>query len=192
MAQSKVLESRKVEIVAAYNEGMNVAELAKEFEVSRPTVYRILSEQGVELRYRHMGAYEELGEERTAEFIKRYSDNEPIKKLLTEFGITHNQMYSLLDDNGIRPRTRQRQISKARSGALDHAVDLYENSNLTLADILAETGVHQPQLHSEIHKRGIQLRRHKLAEARKAVYGESAESETPSPIDGSVVEGKDA
>ncbi len=139
---------------------MEVKTIAEELGVSVPTVYRFLGEAGIRPKRKvATQSWRKLDEEQVAEFIQKYLDYEPVLKLLVEFSINHSQMYQMLLEHEVEPRMRQRGHAKASDVALKHALDLYQNSDYTIAEITGETGVHQPVLHAAVRRENIPLRR---------------------------------
>lgn len=162
MGRKPLPKETRDEIVsmASGDEPLDVKEIAVEVGVSIPTVYRVLQEAGVRPAKKYAEAsYKRLSEEEQEEFVARYLDYEPVIDLLDEYSINHTQMYQMLADRDVKPRMRQKSHEDAQNLALDHALELYQNSNLTITEISYETGIHQPMLHSTIHRRGVPLRR---------------------------------
>ena len=160
MARGRILEDKKNEVVKMAVAGMQTAAIAAELDLAVSTVYRILKSAGVvPVKLYATTSFKNLTDDQLVDFAARYNDLEPVLSLLDDFHLTYTQMYQLLHHLGIKPRTKQRTVIDARKLALDHALDLYQNTNLTITEIFGETGVHQPTLHREIRLRGISLRK---------------------------------
>lgn len=160
MARPKIPDEKREDVRRMSESGLIPAAIASELEISVSSVYAILNELGAPATRQYAKtSRRKLTEDEIEEFIYRYNDMEPILDLLVEFDLTHTQMYMMLQERGITPRSRQNHNVAARQAALDHAVSLYAETNMTLREILDETGIHQPILHAEVHRRGIPLRR---------------------------------
>lgn len=178
MGRSSISEERRNEVLemAQADPPMTVPAIAQETGISVPTIYKMLSDAGVQPPQRVMTrTWDKLSAEQVKEFIERYLDNEPMLDLLDEFDINHNQMYAMLRANDVKPRLRNMERAKAQSASMEHALALYQETNLTVSEIVHETGVHQPQLHAEIRRREIPLRRPRAPKkSKKVVQTESS------------------
>lgn len=160
MARGRILDDKRNEAVKMATAGMEVAAIASELDLAASTVYKILKSAGITpVKQYSATSFKNLSNEELVDFADRYNDMEPILSLLNDFNLTYTQMYQLLHHLGIIPRTKQSEIVDARKLALKHALDLYQNTSLTITEIFAETGVHQPTLHREIRLREIPLRK---------------------------------
>lgn len=160
MARGRILDEKRNEAIKMAVAGMQVAAIAAELDLAASTVYKILKSAGVTpVKQYATTSFKNLTDEELVDFANRYNDMEPILSLLDDFHLTYTQMYQLLHHLGVKPRTKQREIVDARKLALEHSLDLYQNTNLTITEIFAETGVHQPTLHREIRLREIPLRK---------------------------------
>lgn len=168
MAQQRVTQEVRDEVAEMHKAGMTVAEISAELELSMPTVYK--THAALDLvpnkKKRQTGpSLASLKPEQAEEFIERYEAGEVATKLLADYGLNYPQMYTLLDMMGVTPRSKRPGLKEAREKQLEHAIQLYIESGATIAEIVAETGVHQPVLHREIRLRGIPMRRpHKDSE----------------------------
>ena len=160
MTRGSVSDDKVEEIIAMTNAGMKTQQIAAEVELAPSTVYKIISEAGLDpVKEYAPTSYRNLSEEEEKRLAERYYAMIPVVQLLDEFGLTHTQLYLFLAEKGLEPRTQQKEIRNARSLAIDHAVRLYQETSMTVAEIVNETGVHQPVISSEIRKRGIPQRR---------------------------------
>ncbi len=163
MGRGALSDDKKADVVQMIQAGMGAKAVAVELELAVSTVYKVLTESGVSLVKQYAPtSFKKLSDEEISEFVGRYLEMEPIMKLLDAYNLTHTQMYQLLAHLGVEPRTKQSGHVSARMKARDHAVDLYANTDLTLVEIFAETGVHQPTLNREIRLRGVPLRKPRL------------------------------
>ena len=160
MTRGSVSEDKVQEIIAMTNAGLKTQQIAAEVELAPSTVYKIISEAGLDpVKEYAPTSYRNLSDEEEERLAERYYAMVPVVELLDEFGLTHTQLYLFLSEKGLKPRTQQREIRDARKLAIDHAVRLYQETTMTVAEIVNETGVHQPVISSEIRKRGIPQRR---------------------------------
>lgn len=139
------------EAIQMAQDGIEVADIAHELEVSRSTVYRWFSEEGIE--YRKPGdAYRD----NAAEIIDAYNRGDSVSKICKEFSINHTMMYTILEEFDV-PRRVTDATEKGRVRALDTAVEMYVEG-AKLRKIQAETGVYSARLYAELEKRGISNR----------------------------------
>ncbi len=160
MSQGRISDDKRDEIVKMSEAGLKPNVIAEEVDLSPSTVYKVLGEEGQQpVKEYAPTSFKNLTEEQVSEFIERYLDMEPIVVLLDAYRLTHIQMYQLLNERQITPRTRRTENKVARNLALEHALMLYQETSVTIAEIVLETGVHQPVLHAAIRAREIPLRR---------------------------------
>jgi len=137
---------KEAEIIAMYDSGLKVADIAQEAMVSQSTVRKVLGER---LQRRRVRTDED-------EIITEYTSDVPVPQILVDHGLTYSALYSILYRNGIPPRKVA--VQEMRNERLETAVQMYLDG-VKLWQICNETGVHQPTLHAELHRRGIPLRR---------------------------------
>lgn len=160
MTRGQVSEDKVEDIIEMARAGLGVNVIAAEIQLAPSTVYRILSENDVDLKRYARESFRSWTPEEKDEFLARYYDlSVPILALLDQYHMTHPQLYTLLGEMGLPARTKRPEVVDAKAAALEHALDLYQNTTLTIAEIFAETGVHQPTLHAEIRARDIPLRK---------------------------------
>jgi transposase len=160
MTRGSVSDDKVEEIIAMTKAGMRTQQIAAEVELASSTVYKIIAEAGLDpVKAYAPTSYRSLSDEEEDRLAERYYAMVPVVELLDDFGLTHTQLYLFLSEKGLEPRTRQKELRDARKLAIDHAVRLYVETNMTVAEIVNETGVHQPVISSEIRKRGIPQRR---------------------------------
>lgn len=134
--------------------GGTISKIADELDISETTVRRTLTAYGVKTRRQHT-----LKDEVDMDtVIKQYQEWVEIDDIMEQHGLNHSQLYYLLRQHGITARTKDDAWREAQAMRMDHAVEMYEEGE-TLAQIKEETGIHQPQLHEELHRRKIPLRR---------------------------------
>ena len=117
--------------------------------MSNQTVRRILKDHGKDTSRKPAVVVDEDA------IAQGYVEGQPVPALLTAFHINHQKLYQILKSHDIELR----KVSAAAVIAirLDRAVDMYV-AGLPLWAIKNETGVSQPTLHAELHRRGIPLR----------------------------------
>lgn len=163
MAGRNISESTIVEIIEMGNTGqMSAGAIAAEVNVSTQTVISVLREYGVPIGPAGRTKLTDRMEPQALEdLLERYTGSEePIRVLLEDFGLTHGQLYNILAQTGTPRRRYTREKIQGRKDQFMHAVEMYAEGH-PLWKIKEETGVHQPQLHAELHRRGVPLRRSK-------------------------------
>lgn len=169
MPLQRVTEEMRGEIKDMTEAGLAVKKIALELELSVPTVYRILAEEGMRPAKAVVKVIDKLTEEELEDILERYYDFEPVGEILFQFGLNHNQLYQILADMNLEPRRQQSQTVEAKGMMIDHAIDLYINDpDMTVDQIVQETGVSQPTIHNEIGRRGLEKRRPRRKDGGKA------------------------
>ncbi len=180
MTRKQITKEQKEEIIKMTRAGMPVMKISAELEIGGVTVYRVLSEAGVRpARRRASGTFGKLSDEQIEELIERYNTDEPVLNLLDEYRLTHTRFYQLLRHMEVEPRTRRASSVGARELQLEHALKLYQTTDLTIAEIVAETGVHQPVINQEVRLRGLRQRKPRL----KYDVPPTDAPESPDPVD---------
>ena len=141
-----------IELLAMHDGGIPISEIAREMGMSNDTVSRILKEHGRDTS-RKAKPVDETG------ITQDYLDEVSVPDILAKYGISYARLYKVLEDNGVP--TRKAAQSEVKSKRLEHAVSLYQNG-MPLWAIKQETGVSQPTLHEELHKRNVPLRRERM------------------------------
>jgi len=160
MAQGRISDDKRDEIIKMTEAGLKPNVIAQEMDLASSTVYKVLAEEGHQPAKQYAPtSFKNLDEDQISKFIERYLDMEPLVVLLDEYNITHVQMYQLLHERQVTPRTRRSEHKAAQNLALEHALMLYQETSITIAEIVRETGVHQPVLHAAVREREIPLRR---------------------------------
>jgi len=140
-----------IEMAAA---GLSVSGIAEEFEVSESTVRRYLKSHSVSTRRTHTL----LDNIDSKQLVEDYQSWVPINEIVKRHNIERSQLYYLLKKLDIEPRTKDDDWVDAQQMRVDHAVRLYQQGE-RISNITEETGIHQPQLHEELARRNIPLRR---------------------------------
>lgn len=145
------------EIEQMYEAGIPVADIAEEHNISAAYVYQLLARTGAKVGGgfgdRMLGR---LTEREKAGIIQDYIDGEiPVFQILGKYGIRHTQLYNLLMIAGVPTRATAREPVHIK--IKDAAIEMYKDG-YPIKQIVAETGISQPTLHYEVHKRGIPLR----------------------------------
>lgn len=145
-------EDKVQELLAMYDAGVNVINIAAELGVSGQTIRRVLKEHGKEISRRAAVLDEEA-------IVKDYVGRMAVPEILAKYKITYAMLYKILATNGIP--TRKIENASGHDMRLDHAVQMYE-AGLPIWTIKQETGIAQPTLHAELHRRSIPLRRPRM------------------------------
>lgn len=159
----KEVEALATEAANMQAAGMPSEAIAAELGISVPYLYKLFKQEGIELEPSggRRSIVDDLDDDAKELLIRVYQTREvPLSSVLAEFGMSYNQMYTLLRREGVDVREfidNERETKKVR---MDIAVKMYEEG-ARLWLIEDETGIHQPELHRELHKRGIELRRYR-------------------------------
>ena len=140
------------EVLEMFDGGLNPSAIAQELNISEGTVRGVLKAHGRELPG-HKRSTENVD---TGAVVEAYNGDVPAREILVTFGLTYTKLYHILEEAGVPIRKVARAEGKKRS--MDEAVSLYEDG-YPLYAIKEETGIAQPQLHAELHLRGVPLRR---------------------------------
>lgn len=95
-----------------------------------------------------------------------------VKAICARNAIMTAQLYAILTRTGTPRRTGSETVEKAselasaRVAQLDDAVARYKNGD-KISSIIFHTGVSQPTLHQELHRRGITTRRAALSNVKE-------------------------
>ena len=145
-------EDKIQEILLMHDAGITPANIAAELNASVQTVRRLLKERGRE----PLSKVKPLDEEGIA---KAYQAGESVPKILKDFHINYGVLYRVLQENEVP--LRKVAGASVTNMRIERAVELYL-AGAPLWSIKQETGVPQPTLHAELHKREITLRRPRL------------------------------
>lgn len=147
----ELTDTKIQEILAMWDSGkMSVKEIALEVELSEGTVRKAL-----------------LGAHRPTKRLSKRPDEQNIVDayldetqtvgaILSTYNLSYPMLYTVLARNSIPLRKSVQ--APGRKMMLDAAVEMYE-AGAPIWDIMRQTGISQPTLHGELHKRGILLRR---------------------------------
>lgn len=157
---SKITELEEQEIVQMADAKMTPIEMADELGLSLPSIYAVMRKYGYKISKPGRGStYDRLTPEQQVDIKERYEAEESIAAIMTDYNIGgHAVFYSLLRKMGIPLRTKKLEVLEAKEMIMDQAVSMYVAGH-PLHDIKEETGVHNPMLHAELHKRKVPLRR---------------------------------
>lgn len=145
-------ESKIQEMLVMFDAGISVVGIANEFGVSTQTTRRILKDRGKETGHKTRVVNEDA-------IARAYQEGTPVPDILATHKITYAVLYKILADHEIP--TRKAEHRGMGTSILDRAVELYE-AGVPLWSIKQDTGVAQPTLHSELHRRGVALRRPRM------------------------------
>lgn len=142
-------KEREIEIVEMHEGGLTLKGIAEEMDISVTAVRNVLKKYS-RPTHKIAAAYNE------EDVIAQYVANEPVPEILATNKLNYAQLYRILQQHGIP--TRRSIEADTKQDRLEHAIELYQEGE-PLWYIKEETGVHQPTLHAELHKRHITLRR---------------------------------
>ena len=138
--------------------GAPVDQIALELDVAQSTIYRWLRETGAEMKDRVKSVLDKLTPAQRQDITERWLGGSSAWSLIQEFGLNYNAFYRLMREEGVEYDAKKDERALDRTDRMDTAVKMYEGGEY-LWKIKLETGVYQPALHEELHKRGIVLRR---------------------------------
>jgi hypothetical protein len=141
---------KEAEIVQMHLAGLKAPAIASELEIS-PSAVRAVLRKTTKPQPVHI-----LDENA---IIQAYASQVPAGMILKEHSISYATLYRVLAAHNIE--TRAAQGASGRVKQLEAAVQMYQAGSPLWA-ILQETGIAQPTLHAELHKRGIDLRRPRM------------------------------
>jgi len=140
---------KETEILEMHDNGMQVNAIAEEMQLSITAVRNVLK------KYNRTTVTKKPFRDEEA-IINKYLQQVPMRSILEEYQLTYSALYNILIKHQIA--TRKVANSNSRIQRLDTAVKMYQEG-YALWEIAQETGIAQPTLHAELHKRGVQLRR---------------------------------
>lgn len=151
----RVLQEDTVEEIAEMlDEGLSVGTIAEELDISESTVRRVMKKQNLSTKRDHTL----LDLVDTDSLIEQYLKWDSISDILTRHKVTRPQLYYILQQTGTEARTKDVNWAEAQANRLAHAITLYKEG-WVISEITAETGIHQPQLHEELARLQVPLRR---------------------------------
>lgn len=144
------MDQQKIrDILDMWDKGLTASQIADELEISATTVRTEVKRSG-------RNVHKPKNHPNEAEIVSRYANGAPIPELLQKYGVSYPQLYNMLARNDV-PIRRAAQ-AQGRVKMMETAIEMYEKG-VAIWKISQETGVAQPTLHAELHKRGIPLRR---------------------------------
>lgn len=166
MGRRNIPMTTQQDILDMAEAGMNINNIADEVGVSRNYVYTLLRDKGVGLVQEKL--IDQLSAEEIDQFIEEYNSDVPLVEIRRRHGWAPNQLYALVAQTGLTPRKYKPERIEAKKQQMDHAIQMYIGG-APVWKIVEETGVHQPQLHQELHRRKIPLRRMKAQPSNYSV-----------------------
>lgn len=155
------VEELAVEAANMFAASMPSDDIAEELGISVPYLYKLLKAQDIELAASggRRSIVEDLDDDVKEEIIRVYQTREvPLSVVLAQYGMSYNQMYTLLRREGVDIRKFIDHERTTKKHRMDIAVQMYEDG-AKLWLIEDETGIRQPEMHKELHIRGVALRR---------------------------------
>lgn len=140
---------KEAEILEMHDNGVHINSIAEEMGLSTTAIRNVLKKHG-----RATFVKKPIHDEEA--IINQYLQQMPMQDILEEHQLTYSMLYGILAKHQVAPR----RIADAdsRQHRLDAAIKMYQE-HYALWEIARETGIAQPTLHAELHKRGMQLRR---------------------------------
>lgn len=157
----KYRESIIQTIVMMYQGGISVPSIVAEIDgVTARDVRLVLKEQGVlQGPGRRPTVVEALDESTIEAMLADYYDGMRVNAIVDKYRLQRiERLYTILRELGQPVRVNLPERLETRRMQMDSAVDLYKKG-LPIWKIVEETGIDQPSLHTELHKRGIPGRR---------------------------------
>jgi hypothetical protein len=149
----------KADVVEMFQAGMSLTDIAAELDCAPKIVRAMLVEERLIQRPGRQSNATAVKEDDRKQMIKDYVENKvPAIQLIQQYRLTWNAFYHILDEEGIKYREIKQVDRMARLQRLDRAIEMYVGG-ARIWEIENETGIRQPVLHGELHKRSIPLRR---------------------------------
>lgn len=142
-------DETRSEVLQMWDQGMSANAIADELGVSSTTVRNVVRASGRDTKKPRTHAHER-------EIVEQYVNGGKVPDILAKYGVSYTQLYNMLSRNDVP--IRKAANAQGRGKQLDAAVILYQQ-NVAVWKITEETGVAQPTLHAELHRREIPLRR---------------------------------
>lgn len=140
---------KETEIIEMFDSGMKIPAIAEEMQLSATAIRNILKKHD-----RSTITVRPIRDEES--IVGKYVEGVAIPTILAEYDLTYPVLYNILARHKIEPRRVTNKNS--RQQRFDTAVAMYQEGYM-LWQIQNETGIAQPTLHAELHKRGVPLRR---------------------------------
>lgn len=150
----QLTDSERKEVLNLTEDGISVADIAEHMSVSTNTIYGILRKSKVSTK-RAATLVDTVDQ---PQLIQDYNDLYPLRVIAEKHQISTSQIYYILRTNNIPARSKSGLMTEIRAGRLDTAIRMYQDG-FYIHEITAETGIHQPTLHQELHMRKVPLRR---------------------------------
>lgn len=137
--------------------------IARELGISYSTVYKYLNDEGLTPNLK-----QSKGLEIEKDLLKEYYEGKPMLEITKKYKVSSTWVYNLLRRRKLEPRTIKNEYKEDRLKMINHALSLYQQTNLTVGAIVLETGISQPTIHKELRKRNMPFRSPKKAGGRNA------------------------
>lgn len=158
MARRKMTDEHLKTMRELHSEGLTVPAISQEMGMSQPTVYKYLMMMELQPNGRTRKEVDHVG------LIEDYKDlTMTVSAVLAKYSISTTMLYSILRKNEVPPRQQNPEFKQAKLDQLEHALDMYQNSDKTIMTICFETGISQPVLHKTVREREIPFRNPKMA-----------------------------
>ena len=155
LAEEYMEEEKVQEVIKMHEGGLSIEAIATEMGLGNQTVRRILKDHGQDTS-RRVTSDKTIDEDGVAQ---AYADGRPIPEIIAKFHINHQKLYQILKTHDVEVRkVSEAEITEVR---MDRAIDMYK-AGWPLWGIKNETGISQPALHAELHRRNIPLRRPRM------------------------------
>jgi len=141
------------------DEGVSLDELAAEFGYRRVEISKAFREMtGGEVLRGKASVVEKFDESTLEAIVADYKLGLRIKEIVAKYNIpTTGTFYSLLNQLGVPVRSQTQSVLEARRRAINEAVQMYKDG-YAYWQIRDDTGIHQPELCAELHRRGVPMR----------------------------------
>lgn len=145
--------------------GIPVGDIAEELGVTSARISQLVTQLGLRGKVGRRSCLTELFPEDVESIVQRYISGVSVAELIYEYGLNYNAFYKLLRQNNVELRSRGKTELQYHQERMDIAVRMYING-ARLHTIFSETGIHQPALHRELHRRDVPLRRPNYGRSR--------------------------
>ena len=165
MNRTRITDEMAAEIVDMYQKGVTTNDIATEMGVGIHTVWKVLRKADPERRVSTKQSLLDRFDVATlAAFMDDYyKKGLSLSDLVSKYDLSgHGSIYVILNASGNTPRQVTTEALVGRKLQIDHAVKLYEEG-MKIWRIVEETGIDQPTLHHELHRRGVKMRKNTWA-----------------------------
>lgn len=166
MSYPRMVPEDKALILDYFANGARPLDIAQTMNVRVAQVYSVLREQGIATGHRgRPGVMDKFTSAEIEQLAQDYEETEkPVHEILREYGISYQQLYSILGVLALPTRNYSVAKIKSKKARIDRAIQMYLDDK-TIDEIQLETGVGNSYLYRELRRRGMQTKQEKRNES---------------------------